>query len=250
MSPSGAVRDWAESLSRAAGFSVGLEEDSTGVIRAHALDLPGCAAEGPTPDQALDAFATSLAQWLHFLSQCGEAVPPPDRELEIAVDEWVWTEAAVAEGSSDVCFAADRLPLGEAEIAVALRRLGDLRGRLLTLLRPFRGTELERFGNGEWGLPRVLNELARAQWWTLTRLGASPLGEVPERTLNRLDTAMALVVQRFSELGPEARASSLELEGEEWTPRKVLRRLLWLEWSLGRVAQELLSPNRSRTRGQ
>ena len=243
MSPSEPGRGWAEPLSRANRFSVGLEEGSAGAIRVHALDLPGCTTEGPTPDRALDAFAASLAAWLRFLADCGEAVPSPDRELEIAVDEWIRTDAAVAEGSSDVCFAADRVPLGDTEIAVALRRLGDLRGRLLARIRPFRGVELERVKKGEWYLPRVLNELARAQWWTLTRLGASPLGEVPERTLNRLDTAMALVVQRFTELDPEARATSLELEGEEWTPRKVLRRLLWLEWSLGQVAQELLSPD-------
>ena len=33
----------------------------------------------------------------------------------------------------------------------------------------------------------------------------------------------------------------LEIEGEEWTPRKVLRRLLWTEWSMGRVVAHALT---------
>ena len=82
----------------------------------------------------------------------------------------------------------------------------------------------------------VLDELARAQWWTLSRLGASPMAEVPERTLARLDTAMALVVQHLGELPPGRQETRLTLDGEDWTPRKVMRRLLWLEWTLGRTA--------------
>ena len=51
---------------------------------------------------------------------------------------------------------------------------------------------------------------------------------------------MALVVQQFTGFAREQRAMVIELEGEVWTPRKVLRRLLWLEWSLGRAARSVL----------
>ena len=34
--------------------------------------------------------------------------------------------------------------------------------------------------------------------------------------------------------------SVLELDGEVWTPRKVLRRLLWLEWALGESALQAM----------
>jgi hypothetical protein len=59
------------------------------------------------------------------------------------------------------------------------------------------------------------------------------MAEVPDRILGRLDTAMALVVQQLTSLDEEARSRVLELDGEQWTPRKVVRRLLWLEWALG-----------------
>ncbi|MBA4159373.1 MAG: hypothetical protein H0X65_18155 [Gemmatimonadetes bacterium] len=223
---------------------VGLEEGPDGATRAHALDLLGCAAEGPSSDAALNAFTDTLSEWLRFLQSVGDPVPPPDAELEITVDEWIRGDAAVAAGESDVCFDADLQRLDEREINDAVRRLGDLRGRLLKGLRSVPDAELDTLHSGEWTLRRVLDELARAQWWTLSRLGASPLAEVPPRTLARLDTALALVVQQFTNLPPEQRGNVVELEGETWTPRKVLRRLLWLEWSLGRAARRALSQRR------
>ena len=224
-------------------FAVGLEEGAGGATLVHALTLPGCVASGPDRHAALDAFPTALAEWLHLLEELGEEVPSPETELEIAVDEWVVTDAEVSQGTSRALFEADLPPLSRAEIQTALRRLGELRGLLLRRLRQLPDAELDRMGASEWTARRVLDELARAQWWTLTRLGASPLGEVPVRTLGRLDTAMALVVQRITELDPGSEEPPVEIDGELWTPRKVLRRLLWLEWTLGREALLILPPS-------
>lgn len=220
-------------------FPVGLEEGLGDVALVHALTLSGCVAAGATRDEALAAFPGVLSAWLRFPGATGEAIPPADAEIEITVDEWVRTGADIAAGESRACFEADLLPLTDAKIDTGLRRLGALRGPLLTRVRRLPDAELER-SNGGWTLRQILEELARAQWWTLTRLGASPLGEAPDRTLGRLDTAMALVVQRISHLPPEARSTVLDLDGERWTPRKVLRSLLWLEWSLGRAAIRLV----------
>jgi hypothetical protein len=225
-------------------FSVGLEQGPDGFTRVHALDLLGCAAEGNGPEQALDAFAAVLSDWLHLLHSAGAPVPAADAELEITVDEWVESDADIAGGESDACFDADLRRLGEREIDEGLQRLGDLRGRLLRRVNAVPEAELDNLRSGEWTARQLLDELARAQWWTLSRLGASALAEVPGRVLGRLDTAMALVVDRFTTLTPEERDMVLDLDGERWTPRKVLRRLLWLEWSLGRAAQHALTRNR------
>ncbi|MDP9348702.1 MAG: hypothetical protein M3P24_06125, partial [Gemmatimonadota bacterium] len=149
----------------------------------------------------------------------------------------------VAEGESTACFAHDVRPLTDAEIDAALRRLGELRGLLLARVKRLPDAEADRPRSGGWTVRQALEELARAEWWTLTRLGASPMGEAPARTLGRLDTAMALVVQHFAHMPAERRGTLLEIEGEEWTPRKVLRRILWAEWSIGRwVARALEEP--------
>jgi predicted RNase H-like HicB family nuclease len=220
---------------------LGLEEGADGAVMAHALELPGCAAVGASPEAAVQALQPVLFAWLAALAAAGEPVPPADRELELAVDEWIATGARVAAGETTVTFAADLAPLGPGEAERGLRRLGDLRGRLLARLRRRPEALLDAETAGGTTVRRVLEELARAQWWTLSRLGASPMAEVPERTLARLDTAMALVVDRMTALDEAACGRLLEIDGEEWTPRKVLRRLLWLEWTLGGAALEALA---------
>jgi hypothetical protein len=221
-------------------LSVGIEEGRDGAVLVHGFGVPGCVGFGADPEEALEDFAGRLADWLGFREAARLWVPPREAELEIAVDEWVRSDAAVGAGESDALFDDDLRPLNDGEINEGLQLLGDLRGTLLRSLRGIPQVELDALGTGEMSLRRILDELARAQWWTLTRLGASPMAEVPPHPIGRLDTSMALVVQQLTALEGEARERVLEIEGEEWTPRKVLRRLLWLEWSLGRAALHAL----------
>jgi hypothetical protein len=208
---------------------------------AHALNLPGCAAVGGSPEAAVAAFERALGDWFRFLAVLGDPVPPRDAEIEVAVDEWLATDARIAAGETTALFAADLPALSRDQAERGVRRLGDLRARLLARVRRRPEALLDAETPGGMTARRVLEELARAQWWTLSRLGATPMAEVPEKTLARLDTAMALVVDRLTTLNDDARAHRLELDGEEWTPRKVLRRLLWLEWTLGAAALTALT---------
>ena len=221
---------------------VGLEEGADGGLLAHALNLPGCAALGASAEVAVDAFQRVLMEWLRFLASTGERVPPPDAELEVSVNEWVSTDARVLEGETEAIFQDDLRALPQDEAERGVQRLGLLRGRVLAHVRRRPDALLDAETSGGMTARQVLEELARAQWWTLSRLGASPMAEVPERTLARLDTALALVVDRLTSLPEDGRARLLELDGEEWTPRKVLRRLLWLEWTLGGAAVAALAP--------
>lgn len=223
-------------------IAVGLESGADGAVMAHGLNLPGCAAVAASAEAAVAAFEQMLMEWLRFLAGAGEPVPPPDAELEIAVDEWIATDARVAAGETAVLFEDDVRPLTQDEAEAGVRLLGALRGRLLARVRRRPDALLDAETPGGMTARRVMEELARAQWWTLSRLGATPMAEVPEKTLARLDTAMALVVDRLTTLPDDARGLLLELDGEEWTPRKVRRRLLWLEWSLGGAALAALAP--------
>ena len=228
--------DAGEERMEVAFLSVGIEEGADGSALVHSLGFPGCVAFGATAQEALDVYTAELSEWLAFRESVALPVPPRDAEIEITVDEWVASDAAVERGESEVCFEADLRPLRDTEINEGLHLLGDLRGRLLRELRRLPRGTLEQASAEEMSLRRIVDELARAQWWTLTRLGASPLAEVPASPLGRLDTAMALVVQQFTGFVRETRDQVLEVEGEVWTPRKVLRRLLWLEWWLGKAA--------------
>jgi predicted RNase H-like HicB family nuclease len=216
---------------------VGLEEGADGMLMAHALNLPGCAAIGASPEEAMREFERSLVLWLRFLASTGERVPAADDEIQVSVDEWIATDARVGGAVSTVLFEADLAPLRQDEAELGVRRLGDIRGLLLAHVRRRRNLNLDVPAAATSATVRqVLEELARAQWLLLSRLGASPMAGAPDHTLARLDTAAALVVDRMTTLPDDARARRLELDGEEWTPRKVLRRLLGLEWSLGVIA--------------
>src|SRR5687767_3472221 len=116
-------------------FPVGLEQGADGAVLAHALSVPGCVAVGVDAEEALAALGGALGEWLSALAAMGEPVPPGGVELELAVDEWLLSDAAVWVGESTVCFEADRAPLTDEEIARGLRRLGDLRGALLARVR-------------------------------------------------------------------------------------------------------------------
>ena len=226
--------------------SVGLEQGADGNLWAHPLVPSGAAGAGATAEEAVAAFEREWIEWLRFLAAAREPVPAADAELEIAVDEWIETDADVSAGESTALFAAELRPLAEDELLRGVRLLGDLRGRLLERIRAVPRREVEAALDAPtapgWTARQVLEELARAQWHTLSRLGATPMAGAPEATLGRLDTAMALIVQHLGHLEPERRGARYELDGEEWTPRKVLRRLLWLEWTLGRAAIRALAP--------
>lgn len=221
-------------------FPVALEEGTDGVI-VHGLGVPGSITVGATVDDALEHYPAELSAWLNHLGSTGEPVPPPEAELEIRVEEWVSTRAAVLKGESVAWFDWDLEPLPDAEMARGLQRLGSLRGRLLNAAREAGRQAFDAAGPAG----TVIDELARAQWLALRGLGSSPLGEVPDRPLGRLDTAMALVVSRFTGLPRDRRGMQVNLDGEIWTPRKVLRTLLRLEWELGRTAIRLLKAGAS-----
>lgn len=230
----------------AARIAVGIEEGPDGAMLVHGLSAPGCVGAGESSASAVEAFTAELSEWLLFRESVGLPVPGREVELEIAVDEWVASDSDVASGDSTVTFDADLHPLTDAEIDDGLHLLGELRGRLLRELKPLGRGALDGARDDLAEVRQVLDELARAQWWTLTRLGASPLAEVPDAVLGRLDTAMALVVQQFTGFAREARDRTAELDDELWSPRKVLRRLLWLEWWLGRAALALLPEGSTR----
>ncbi|MDR0786762.1 MAG: type II toxin-antitoxin system HicB family antitoxin [Gemmatimonadota bacterium] len=230
----------AEHNSPWARVPVGLEESEGGYVHAHALTIPGLMTTGSGAEDALGAFQRMLPRWLGLLADIGEPLPSPDQEIDIVVDEWVTTDGAVAAGETDAFFRADEVPLTDAEIRRGLALIGEMRAPLLPRIRRAKDEELEGIPAGDTHVRLVLDELARAQWWLLTRLGASPLGLVPDTAVGRLDTAMALAIDRLAHLPMDARGQVVELDGERWSPRKVLRRMVGVEATLGDLALRAL----------
>ena len=51
---------------------------------AEAPELPGCAADGPTHQQALAALEVIIAEWIETARELGRAIPEPKGRLLFA----------------------------------------------------------------------------------------------------------------------------------------------------------------------
>jgi len=58
------------------------EEDQAFI--AEAPELPGCAADGPTRQEALANAKQVIAEWLETAQELGRAIPPPKGRLLFA----------------------------------------------------------------------------------------------------------------------------------------------------------------------
>ena len=82
----------------------------------------------------------------------------------------------------------------------------------------------------------ILCHLAEADLWYTDRLK-----RWPEAPLFRLAAARGVALERLRDLSEEKRASVTTFGGEEWTPRKVMRRMLEHEREHIHEIRELLA---------
>jgi hypothetical protein len=96
-------------------------------------------------------------------------------------------------------------------------------------LRGLSEAKLNQTYPGErWSINGILNHLGSAEWWYLDRLGlAFPRAQVPEEPLAWLDTVRKRFNSTLYKLSDVKRV--VGVDGEFWSPRKLLRRSLWHE---------------------
>ena len=80
-----------------------------------------------------------------------------------------------------------------------------------------------------WAVRGVLNHLAGAEWWYMNRLdlGSLTREQLPRDPFERLPVVRAQLEAVLPTLAGVERV--LGKEGEFWSPRKLLRRVLWHE---------------------
>jgi hypothetical protein len=103
------------------------------------------------------------------------------------------------------------------------------RADLLDLTRGLSAGLLERTCPGErWSIAGILKHIGGAEWWYLDRLGlAFPRADVPADPFERLEKVRAWLNHALPSLAGSAQV--LGLDGELWSPRKLLRRAAWHE---------------------
>jgi len=218
-------------------FRVGIENNNEGRSIAWALEHPGCFAYGKNANAAsanlelaIQSYATWILRneprtWLNF--ETVEIQVEEAWEVYLINDEFDRVEQ---DGYAvDSFFRYDWKPLTRLDIQRGLKMLSWSRSDLKIVIEGLSDEKFNQTYLGErWSINGILGHIGGAEWWYLDRLGlAFPREEVPEEPLARLEKVRAAFRTTLPKL--EASNQVVGIDGEFWSPRKLLRRTLWHE---------------------
>jgi predicted RNase H-like HicB family nuclease/uncharacterized damage-inducible protein DinB len=178
---------------------------------AHVPALPGAAARGKTVEEVKENIRAAIVEYLQLLRNIGEPVPRASEGLHLEFEEVDTTT-----------FLTDYDTLRPNEMDTLLRWMAISRQELMDLVKSLPEAALDWTPEGETRtLREVLNHLAEADLRYTDRLK-----QWPEAPLYRLAATRGVALERLRALTEAERASVTLHTGEEWTPRKVIRRML------------------------
>jgi hypothetical protein len=222
-------------------LAIGLENRLDGRALAWALDYPGCFSEGPDSRTAIVSIPRAFLkyqEWIvrHTTDSWLAGVDDFDVRL---VETWQTYRidphslAVVAQGGVEVgaWFRHDWKPLTMQEARRGLQMLTWSRADLLATLQDLTPPELDVVRPGErWSIREILAHVALGEWGYLNRLGLIsdlPRSALPQDPLQSLATVRTRLEQALPDLA--GRKQVVGIDGEFWSPRKLLRYALWHE---------------------
>jgi uncharacterized damage-inducible protein DinB len=218
-------------------IQVGLEQNNEGRELAWALDFPGCFAYGADQPEALVALVRAAVEYQDWVnSHAGkEMVNLGDFDVRL-VETWeVYTindDYDLVEGGYAVnaWFKADWKPLAVDEIEHGLKLLQWSRVDLFRVAARLSDDVLDQQRPDErWSIRGILRHVANAEYWYLDRLGLAggARDQLPQDHIERLLAVRARLEAALP--GLAGKVQVIGKEGELWSPRKLLRRVLWHE---------------------
>lgn len=217
-------------------FRVGLENNTEAGSIAWVLNHPGCFAHGANSDLAQGNLTAAAQNYLDWIAK-HDADPwltPGDFEMRVE-ETWeayqINDEFELVEEGYEInaWFLHDWKPLTEEDIQRGLKMLAWSRADLLEMVRDLSHEDLkQRYPEERWNIAGILKHTGGAEWWYLDRLGlAFPRPEVPADAFERLEKVRDHLVKVLPDL--VASRQVVGIDGEFWSPRKMLRRALWHE---------------------
>jgi hypothetical protein len=221
-------------------FQVGVENNSEGRSIAWALEHPGCFAYGTNANGAVSNLESALSRYASWIVRHDTRtwLTFSDTEIEIVINgKWDvyyinddFDIANEADGYNvDSFFPYDWKPLTELEIKRGLALLTWSRDDLLRSVQGLTLEKLEATYPGErWSIKGILGHVGSAEWWCLERLGLSfPREQLPDEPLERLEKVRKQLNSALFRLDGVKKV--IGVDGEFWSPRKLLRRVMWHE---------------------
>jgi hypothetical protein len=207
---------------------IGLENNMEGRSMTWALDRPGCYAYGANGDAALAAVPAALEEYAEWHAAHGENWPLP---AEIVLDETFdcYTiddayELATEGYEVNAWFHHDWKPLTAEETSRAVKLLTWAGADLLKVVDGLSPEDFTRPRPGErWSIEGIFKHVGGAEWWYLDRLGlAFPRAEVPADPFARFEKVHAHLFAALPGLSGSTQV--VGVDGEFWSPRKLVRR--------------------------
>ncbi len=178
---------------------------------AHVPALPGASARGQTIEEAKEKIREALKNYLSLLRDVGEPVPRASDGIELQFEE--------VDSST---FLTDYDALRPNEMETIFRWLAISRQELMDLVKnlPEEALDCKVDQDGPC-IREILCRIAEADLWYTDRLK-----QWPEAPLFRLAAARGVALERLRALTETERANLTTYDGQEWTPRKIMRRML------------------------
>jgi hypothetical protein len=221
-------------------FRIGIENNNDDRSIAWALEHPGCFAYGRNSLEAQENFTRAALDYAAWIAAHGGSWLEGNR-VEVYVEEtfdayfinstFEQVEAAPSASMVESFYRLDWKPLDTADIQHALKLLAWSRADLLNTVRGLSVEKLNRtYNNERWSINGILKHIGVAEWWYQERIGYP----YPENEKDLTDDPFErLEVTRIhlNDLLPALMGMSkvIGLDGEFWSPRKMLRRTLWHE---------------------
>jgi hypothetical protein len=217
-------------------ISVGIENGSEWRSIAWVLDYPGCFSYGQDQEEALHSLPAAIQDYndllaSHMLSRLNI---PTDYKIQHSETWEVYTINDKFELDSEgyeinAWFLNDWKPLSKEDIETGIELLSMCRIDLLATVSGLEEDMLEYNKPSErWSILGILKHIGGAEWWYLDRLGlAFPREEVPVEPFERLEMVRTHLIERLPKLTGANLVTGID--GEIWSPRKMLRRAIWHE---------------------
>ena len=217
---------------------IGVENGTESRSIAWMLDFPGCFAYGNDGSAAILRSPEALLRYKEWVdSHLADSWMRDLRDFDIHLDESfdVYTINETFDLSPrgieiNAWFRHDWKPLTSEDIRRGLLTLEWSRTDLLELVASLSAAQLTREFEGErWSILGVLRHVANAEHWYLDRLSLAPRsrGELPPDVFERLLEVRSVMNVALPTL--EGVENVRGIEGEFWSPRKLLRRAAWHE---------------------
>ena len=208
---------------------IGLENGYCDRSIAWVLEFPGCFANGAEGSEAILKVPQELVAYQDWIAgHTQESWLDNLGNFDISLSEALeWKPG----GSSPLnWFKHDAAPLSPTDASRGALVLSWMRADLLDFVSTLAPSHLDQTFEGEHRSIRgILGHIANAEWWYLDRLGLAGVEKsaLPADEFERLRQVRERTLAVLPELA--GRPEVINMDDENWSARKILRRAAWHE---------------------